>query len=156
MGPTKGCLQATMELKDSIFDNMSFEDWTMSIKSKVHSSHNFHLFLLKDITLFILLSSIAGIAGFVGQVNYAARNTYQDALAQHRRNLGRKATSVDVGWMDDVGMTAENARLSQSKETAANPTAIREMKVLVLLYSDPELDLGPEGGQRSSDHKTCH
>ena len=44
MDHIKGCLQSTIELKDGIFDNMSFEDWTTSIKSKVHSSHNFTSF----------------------------------------------------------------------------------------------------------------
>ena len=147
MGPIKGCLQATMELKDAIFDNMSFEDWTMSIKSKVHSSHNLHFLLPQEITFFILLSSIAGIAGSAGQANYAAGNTYQDALAQHRRTLGLKATSIDLGWMGDVGVVAENDRLSKSKEAAADLAAIREKEFLALLevYCDPELDHGPEG-----------
>ena len=39
-----------MELKDAIFDNMSFEDWTTSVESKVHSFYNLHLLFLQDIT----------------------------------------------------------------------------------------------------------
>ena len=42
MPPIKGCLQATMVLRDAIFDNMSFEAWTASIRSKVDSSRNLH------------------------------------------------------------------------------------------------------------------
>ena len=147
MGPVKGCLQAAMELRDSIFDNMSFEDWTASIKSKVHSSFNLHHLLPQDMSFFILLSSVAGIAGSPAQANYAAGNTYQDALAQHRRTLGLKATSIDLGWMADVGIVAENERLSKGNRVAADLGAIREKEFLALLevYCDPELDHGVEG-----------
>ena len=134
-----------MELKDAIFDNESFEDWTMSIKYKVYSSHNLHILLPHDITFFILLSSIAGIAGSAGQANYAAGNTYQDALAQHRRALGLKATCIDLGRMGDVGIIAENERFSKRKGAAADLAVIREKEFLALLevYCDPELDTWP-------------
>ena len=146
MPPIKGCLQATMVLKDSIFDNMSFADWSSSIASKVHSSANLHRLLPQDLTFFILLSSIAGIAGTPAQANYAAGNTYQDALAQHRRALGLKATSIDLGWMRDVGIVAENEKYSRGKEAAADLVAITEKEFLALLevYCDPELEHGAE------------
>ena len=107
MDPTKGCLQAIMELKDANFDNMSLEDWTKSIYPKVHSSHNLHQRLPQDINFFILISSIAGIACFAAQANYAAGNTYQGTLAQNQHTLGPKATSIDLGWMGDVVAVAD-------------------------------------------------
>ena len=142
MPPIKGCLQATMVLKDSIFDNMSFADWTISIASKVHSSLNLHHLLPQNLCFFILLSSIAGIAGSPAQANYAAGNAYQDALAKHRRAIGLKATSIDLGWMSDVGIVAENERYSRGKEAAADLAAITEKEFLALLevYCDPELE----------------
>jgi aryl carrier-like protein len=57
---------------------------------------------------FVLLSSLCGIVGNLGQANYAAGNTYQDALAQHRVSQGEKATSLDIGAMASVGIIAEN------------------------------------------------
>ena len=47
IGPIESYLQAIIELKNAIFGNMSFEDLTMSIISKVHSSHILHLLLPK-------------------------------------------------------------------------------------------------------------
>ena len=49
--------------------------------------------------------------------------------------------------MGDVGVIAENARLSKSKEAAADLVTIREKEFLALLelYCDLEPDLGPKG-----------
>ena len=118
-------------------------------KSIVLSSHNLHYLLPQDITFFILLSSKAGIAGFPAQANYAGGNTYQDALAQYRRNLGLKATYIDLDWMGDGGVVAEHERLSKSKEVAADLAAVWEKESLDLLemYCDSELDHGSEGAK---------
>lgn len=49
--------------------------------------------------------------------------------------------------MGDVGVIAENARLTKSKEAAVDLVAIREKEFLALLElcCDPELNLGPKG-----------
>ncbi len=57
---------------------------------------------------FLLLSSLCGIVGNLGQANYAAGNTYQDALAHYRASQGEKATSLDIGAIASVGIIAEN------------------------------------------------
>lgn len=60
---------------------------------------------------FILLSSICGITGQGGQANYAAGNTYEDALAHHRIAQGEKAVSLDLGVMVSEGFLSENETL---------------------------------------------
>ena len=44
-----------------------------------------------------MLSSISSVLGLYGQVNYAASNYFQDALAEFRRQRGLPATSVNLG-----------------------------------------------------------
>ncbi|KAL7935483.1 fatty acid synthase S-acetyltransferase [Trichoderma chlorosporum] len=110
MPPVKGCIQASMVLRDAMFLNMSLEDYHAALGPKVQGSWNLHNLLPKDLDFFVLLSSIAGIMGNQGQANYAVGNTFQDALARHRVLNGLKAVSIDVGSVLSVGYVAEQSQ----------------------------------------------
>ena len=140
--PYKKCSLLTT-LQDSVFENMTFSDWTTTIRSKVHSSCNLHVLLPRNLDFFVMLSSLAGVAGSPGQANYAAGNTYQAALAHHRVLAGEKATAIDLGWMGSVGVIAENEKYRRGKEDAADMAQIEEAEFHALLdhYCDPNLEL---------------
>jgi hypothetical protein len=91
-----------------MFENMTYENFDAALKPKVQGSWNLHKYLPTSMDFFLLLSSTTGIVGNRSQSNYAAGNTYQDALAIHRRALGLPATSVDLGSILSVGYVAEN------------------------------------------------
>ena len=110
--PIRGVIQAAMNLRDAVFENMTAEDWTASLRPKVQGSRCLHECLPKDLDFFIMLSSCVGISGNKGQANYAAGNTYQDALALYRRSQGLPATSIDLSWMRGIGVVAENMDLT--------------------------------------------
>lgn len=112
---------------------MTLSDWNAPVRSKVPTTWNLHDQLPADMDFFVLLSSVAGIIGSIGQANYAAGNTYQDALARHRTARGQPTVALDLGWMSEVGVIAENAELARGKELAADMAQIREAEFHALL-----------------------
>ncbi|KAJ8123005.1 hypothetical protein ONZ43_g943 [Nemania bipapillata] len=143
MPPIKGCINAAMVLQDAVFENMTYEQWTLTINSKVQSSWNLHNMLPGDLDFFVLLSSLAGICGTVAQSNYAGGCSAQDALARYRTANGKKAVSFDVGWMRNIGIIAEKESYQRNRQQAADMQQIDDTELLALLsfYCDPELPL---------------
>ena len=91
---------------------MSFDDWTSCVQPKVQGSRNLDTLLPAGLDFFILFASVAGILGSGGQANYAAGNTFMDALAQQRVARGEKPVSLDLGWMKSEGVVCRE-RLSR-------------------------------------------
>ncbi|KAJ6003089.1 Lovastatin nonaketide synthase [Penicillium sp. IBT 35674x] len=75
------------------------------------------------------LSSATGIVGNKSQANYAAGNTYQDALAQYRVSQGLRGSTVDSGSILEVGFVAEN--IEYARHTTA---ALRPLREAILEY----------------------
>ncbi|KAI1342766.1 hypothetical protein F5Y15DRAFT_428725 [Xylariaceae sp. FL0016] len=139
MPPIKGCINAAMHLEDSIFENMTHEQWRTTIQSKAVTSWNLHELLPDSLDFFILLSSLSGVYGSAGQSNYAAGCTFQDALARHRTSLGQKGLSLDVGWMRNIGIIAESEALQKRRKYAADMGQIEDTELMAVLdiYCDP-------------------
>ncbi|KAG4428433.1 hypothetical protein IFR05_016086 [Cadophora sp. M221] len=117
--PIRGVIQSAAVIRDSIYDNMTHTQWEESIKPKIHGSWALHKLLPEDMDFFVMLSSISGVFGNRSQANYAAGNTFQDALAEYRINRGLPAVSVDLGLMLDIGMVAEGVTKTGIKTSEA-------------------------------------
>ncbi|QUC18107.1 uncharacterized protein UV8b_02348 [Ustilaginoidea virens] len=110
MPPVRGVFQCAAVVQDAMFDNMTFSSWQAAIRPKTAGSWN----LVKampdgdDSPFFIFLASSAGVIGNRGQANYAAGNSYQDALAHHCRLQGKHAVSLDLGPVLGAGMLTQD------------------------------------------------
>jgi acyl carrier protein len=104
------------------------------LRPKVDGAWNLHeLTRHAELRAFVLFSSVTAIVGNAGQGNYAAANTFLDALAHHRRARGLAATSLAWGlWehadgmmrhLDEVGL-ARMARNGIAPMTDAHGLAL--------------------------------
>ncbi|KAF2969750.1 hypothetical protein GQX73_g3806 [Xylaria multiplex] len=141
--PIKGCINATMFLQDAIFEGMTYEQWKGTLQSKIDATWNLHQQLPRQLDFFILLSSLSGIYGSLAQGNYAAGCTFQDAVARHRAilGIGKTSISLDLGWMRDAGIVAENDEYRRNRLNARdmNPVDVADMLALLDIYCDPDL-----------------
>ncbi|KAI9872084.1 MAG: hypothetical protein M1823_008265, partial [Watsoniomyces obsoletus] len=112
MPPIRGVIQGAMVLQDSIMEQMTVEQYKAAVRPKVQGTWNLHE-QLHDLDFFVMLSSLSGVVGLASQCNYAAGNSYQDALARYRLSRGLPAASIDIGVVQAVGVVAENAELAE-------------------------------------------
>ena len=130
--PLKGILQMSMVLRDENFSKMTLEQWNAASSPKVQGTWNLHNASINaglELDFFVLFSSLSGTIGQPGQANYAGANTFLDAFAQYRNNLGLPASAIDIGAVRDVGYISENPGLIQSM-AATGYKALKEQEVL--------------------------
>lgn len=98
-----------------MFHSMPYQNWTTAVAPKVLGAENLHAVLARTpLDFFLMTSSVSGILGTPGQANYAAANSYLDALARHRVRAGLAATACVIPMVLGVGVVAENHELEDS------------------------------------------
>ena len=70
------------------------------------------LSLSMDLDFFIMFSSISGVLGNIGQVSYAAANSFIDQLCEYRQSLGLPALSVNWGPISGAGVLERKSNIA--------------------------------------------
>ncbi|MEV5388054.1 type I polyketide synthase, partial [Streptomyces sp. NPDC052721] len=133
-------------LDDATLESLTEAQLAAVLRPKADAARHLHeLTRDLDLTAFVLFSSVSGLTGTAGQANYAAANTYLDALAQHRAAQGLPATSLAWGlWDATHGMgasltDADLARWARAGMTPLTPEQGRALFDLALAGDEPLL-----------------
>lgn len=105
------CLAYANISQDNRLEDMTLDEWNDAVRPKANASWNLHGVLGRSLDFFIILSSTVGITGGPEQANYAAGNTFQDALARHLASQGAHAVSLDLPIIRGVGYVEERPEL---------------------------------------------
>jgi NADPH:quinone reductase-like Zn-dependent oxidoreductase/acyl carrier protein len=120
MPPLRGIFHLAGVLDDGVLREQTRERFERVMAAKMLGAWNLHeLTQGERLDWFVLFSSAAALLGSPGQANYAAANTFLDALAHHRRWLRQPALSVNWGSWADVGMAARLIETEGQRWSAA-------------------------------------
>ncbi|MER5338317.1 type I polyketide synthase, partial [Micromonospora sp. NPDC002717] len=129
--PLTAVVHTAAALDDNVVDAVSVDQLATALRAKVDAARNLdELTRGRDLSAFVLFSSLAGLLGAAGQATYAPGNAFLDALAQRRRAEGLPGTSLAWGLWADGGVSAGEfeQRLSRTGFGAMAPeTAVRAL-----------------------------
>jgi acyl transferase domain-containing protein/NADPH:quinone reductase-like Zn-dependent oxidoreductase/short-subunit dehydrogenase/acyl carrier protein len=126
--PLGGILHLAGVLDDGMIENQNWSRFEKVLRPKILGALHLHQATRnRDIDAFILYSSAASMIGSPGQSNYAAANSFLDALAHARHAIGLPATSINWGPWKNGGMASRNEE-----------TAMRQWDTIGLSPLSPE------------------
>ncbi|CAJ0547104.1 Ff.00g017310.m01.CDS01 [Fusarium sp. VM40] len=127
--PVGGVIHSALKLSDQFFKDSTLEDFEAVFGPKVNGALNLHSCLLdQKLDFFVMLSSGCGILGNEGQSNYAASSTFLDTFARYRQGLGLPASSVDLGFVEDVGNISDRPEIQASLlSRGLRPITVRDV-----------------------------
>jgi polyketide synthase 7 len=142
--PLTAVIHAAGVLDDAVIASLNAERIDTVLRAKVDAAWNLHeLTQDLDLSAFVMFSSMAGIVGAPGQGNYAAANSFLDALATHRRAHGLPGLSVAWGlWEQASAMTQhlgdrDKARMSRMGLAPLSGTQAHELFDAAILGERP-------------------
>jgi acyl transferase domain-containing protein/acyl carrier protein len=152
--PLRGLLHLAGALDDGVLMEQDAARMAHVLQPKATGAWNLHA-LTRELELecFVLFSSSASVMGSPGQGNYAAANSFLDALAAHRRARGLAATTVAWGPWAHRGMAArlgdaERQRLSRLGFGWLEPAQALDLLAVAIDRPEPALVALPLDLQR--------
>ncbi|MYD97489.1 MAG: SDR family NAD(P)-dependent oxidoreductase [Gammaproteobacteria bacterium] len=107
--PLAGIVHSAGVLADASLGNQTWDTFETVMGPKVQGAWNLHRATVhRDLDLFVLFSSAAGVMGNPGQSNHAAANSFLDQLAAHRRALGLSGQAIAWGAWAEIGKAEEH------------------------------------------------
>ncbi len=116
--PLGGVIHSVGVLSDASLMNQNWNSFERVLWPKTLGAWHLHCATLdRDLDMFVLFSSVAGVLGNAGQANHAAANAFLDQLAAHRRSRGLAGQAIAWGAWSDLGEAEEQRdRIAQQLE----------------------------------------
>ncbi len=142
--PLRGIIHAAGILEDGVLSSQNWERFARVLAPKVQGAWNLHtLTQHKALDFFILFSSAASLFGSIAQANYAAANTFLDALAYYRQAQGLTGMSINWGVWSEIGLAAKPQVSKQMQLKGVGSIAPQQgLQILAQLFSQPVTQVG--------------
>ena len=130
-GKINGIFHMAGIIKDKLISLKTWDDMVEVLAPKVIGAELLDKVTENDnLDFFAMYSSVAAITGNMGQSDYAAGNSYIDALAYRRRASGKTAVSLNWTLWEQIGMGVKfiNAQKSRGVKTIKNAAAMEAME----------------------------
>lgn len=117
--PLRGIVHAAATLADGMLSQIDGQEFRKVFGAKATGAWHLHQACVDaecDLDFFVAYSSVSGLVGNPGQGNYAAANTFLDALMEFRAGNGLPGLSIAWGALGDVGMVARDRELQARME----------------------------------------
>ena len=127
IGPLDGVVHAAGVSTMRPLADCTAADLAADLAAKAEGAAALHELLGdRELDLFVLFGSIAGVVGSAAQAGYGAANAYLDALAEHRHARGLAATSVAWGPWAGSGMAAGEEETRQLALRGLRPLPVAD------------------------------
>jgi polyketide synthase 12 len=142
--PLSAVIHAAGVLHDAVVTSLTPDRVDAVLRAKVDAAWNLHeLTRDLDVSAFVMFSSMAGLVGSSGQANYAAANSFLDALATHRQAHGLPAISLGWGLWDQASnmtgglATVDFARFARDGIVAMSPDEALQLLDTAMIVDEP-------------------
>lgn len=142
--PIRGIVHAAGILDDALLADQTWERFERVFATKVRGTANLHEESRGlDLDHFVCFSSAAALIGSRGQANYAAANSFMDALMHHRRTVGLAGLTINWGAWAESGMAARMDAAQSGEMEWIDPAAALALLGRIMRSGKTQLGVVP-------------
>ncbi|MDJ0517580.1 MAG: type I polyketide synthase [Trichodesmium sp. MO_231.B1] len=149
--PLRGIMHLAGVLDDGVLQKQNWQRFAKVMAPKVKGGWNIHRYTQNlPLDFFVCFSSIASVFGSPGQGNYAAANSYLDALTHYRQRMGLPSLTLNWSLWGEAGLATTMTNQNEQRWQAAGVKTISQVEGIEIweqiqnsLQSQPQVSILP-------------